>query len=441
MRIAMIGSGISGLTAAYLLHRHHEIDVFEANGYIGGHTNTVDVTLDGRDFAIDTGFIVHNDWTYPNFIRLLDELDVATQATSMGFSVRCDRTGVEYCGSSLNGLLAQRSNALRPGFYRMLRDILRFNREATAILEGAGSDATVSEYLEAHGYSDDFARLYLLPMGAAIWSCPLGTFGRFPIRFIVEFYHNHGLLSVRNRPTWRVIEGGSRSYVEQMTAGFRDRIHLNTPVDRVMRSEHGVRVCTASGEQEFDEVIFGCHSDQALRILGDATSTERSVLSAFPYNANSALLHTDASVLPRKRRAWAAWNYHISDAGSGHATVTYNMNILQRIESPHTFCVTLNEDDAIDEARVLGRFRYSHPVFTTERAAAQSRHGDVIRANRTSFCGAYWGNGFHEDGVNSALRVCREFGLCLEGRIGQDGELCDAASARPDQMAVTEVAV
>jgi len=414
VNIAIIGTGISGLTAGYLLHRQHQIDLFEANGYVGGHTHTVDVTLDGRDYAIDTGFIVHNDWTYPNFMRLLEQLGVASSPTSMGFSVRCDRSGVEYCGSSINGLLAQRRNALRPGFYRMLRDIGRFNRQAVDILDGDGSDMTVAGYLQAHGYSDDFARLYLLPMGAAIWSCPLGTFGQFPIRFIVEFYRNHGLLNIRNRPTWRVIDGGSRTYVEQMTARFGDRIHLNTPVRRVTRSDAGVHVTTDDGDQMYDEVIFACHSDQALRLLGDATEVERSLLGAFPYNANSAVLHTDVSVLPRRRRAWAAWNYHVTDGAAEQATVTYNMNILQHIESPHTFCVTLNEDEAIDPERVLGRFRYSHPVFTTERAAAQSRHGEVIRSRRTSFCGAYWGNGFHEDGVNSALRVCRAFGRSLD---------------------------
>ncbi|MFG0331872.1 MAG: NAD(P)/FAD-dependent oxidoreductase, partial [Maioricimonas sp. JB049] len=426
--------GISGLTAAWLLHRHHRIDLFEANGYVGGHTHTVDVSVDGRDYAIDTGFMVFNDWTYPGFCRLLDRLAVASRPTSMGFSVRCDRTGIEYCGSSLRGLLARRTNGLRPGFYRMLRDILRFNRQSSKVLEGDDSDRTVAEYLATHGYSDDFARMYLLPMGAAIWSCPPGTFGQFPVRFIVEFYRNHGLLNVRKRPTWRVIEGGSRRYVERMTAGFCDRIRLNTPVCRVTRNEQEVSVCTTSGEEQYDEIIFACHADQALRILGDATATERRLLSAFPYNSNSAVLHTDTSTLPQARRARAAWNYHLPSDAEDRATVTYNMNILQHIESPHTFCVTLNEDHAIDEARILGRFRYSHPVFTTARAAAQARHGEVIRSQRTSFCGAYWGNGFHEDGVTSALRVCRRFGIALDGRVSRDEACHDVVDARPGRV-------
>lgn len=413
MKIAIIGAGISGLTAAWRLHRDHDITVFEANSYPGGHTNTVDVELDGEQHAVDTGFIVFNDWTYPRFISLLEELNVDWLPTSMSFSVRCDSANLEYNGSSLNGLFAQRSNLLRPSFHRMIRDILRFNREAPehVLQRPATDETTVAEYLQRHGYSREFSEHYLLPMGAAIWSCPLGTFAHFPIRFIVEFYRNHGLLSIRNRPTWRVIRGGSRSYVRKLIAPFSDRIRLQTPIERVTRTQDAVFVAPRHGMAErFDHVIFACHSDQALRMLETTSTVEKEVLSEFPYGRNMAVLHTDTNVLPKRRRAWASWNYHLSgnsgDIQKKSASVTYQMNILQHLKSQHAINVTLNSDDLIAPEKILGRFEYHHPVFTVRRAAAQARHTELINVNRTSFCGAYWGNGFHEDGVVSALRVC-----------------------------------
>ena len=287
MKIAVIGAGISGLVAAYRLCSEHDITVFEANDYPGGHTNTVEAEFDGERHAIDTGFIVFNDWTYPHFIGLLDELGVASRSTTMSFSVRDERTGLEYNGHSLNTLFAQRRNLLRPSFYRMLADILRFNREARNLVIKGNDEITVGEFLLQHRFSEDFARYYLLPMGAAIWSCPIGTFAQFPIRFIVDFYHNHGLLNVFRRPTWRVVEGGSRAYVNAMTRRFHDRIRLRTPVQSVRRFPNRVDVQPRGGPSEsFDHVIFACHSDQALRILGDgATTPEREILSAFPYRA------------------------------------------------------------------------------------------------------------------------------------------------------------
>lgn len=418
MKIAIIGAGISGLTAAYRLSARHEITVFEANDYIGGHTHTVDVELDGERHAIDTGFIVFNDWTYPNFIKLLDELKVSSTPTSMSFSVRCDRTGLEYNGSSLNGLFAQRWNLFRPSFYRMLRDIMRFNREGQSLADSrpASNEAevTVGEFLHSHRYSREFADQYLLPMGSAIWSCPTGTFENFPIRFIAEFYRNHGLLSVRNRPTWRVIDGGSRTYVEAMTAKFRDRIRLNTPVQKVRRLVDAVEVESRGALVErFDHVVFACHSDQALRMLDDASAVENEVLNAFPYEKNIAVLHYDTAPLPRHQRAWASWNYLIPASPTTHATVSYCMNILQHLRSKNVFSVTLNSDEFIDPNKVLQRFQYHHPIFTTQRAAAQARHRELLNANRSSFCGAYWGNGFHEDGVVSALKVCEALGQLL----------------------------
>ncbi len=419
MKIAIIGAGISGLTAAYRLSPAHDITLFEANDYLGGHTNTVEVELDGERQVIDTGFIVFNDWTYPKFIEMLNELGVRSRPTSMSFSVRCDAANLEYNGSSLNGLFAQRRNLLRPSFYRMLRDILRFNRDAPELFlsRPVTDETTVGEFLARHRYSREFAEHYLLPMGAAIWSCPVGTFENFPIRFIVEFYRNHGLLSVRNRPTWRVIDGGSRNYVAKMAERFRERIRLKTAVERVRRSANDVVVIPRNGSSEsFDHVVLACHSDQALRMLADSTSTERDLLSEFPYGRNIAVLHTDPSVLPTRRRAWASWNYHLTSQSSSPglssrnsrqpATVTYQMNLLQHLRSQHVFNLTLNSDERIDPAKSLRRFEYHHPIFTVRRAAAQARHRELINVNRTSYCGAYWGNGFHEDGVVSALRVC-----------------------------------
>ncbi len=412
MRIAIIGAGISGLTAAYRLCLSHEITLFEANAYLGGHTNTVDVEIDGERHAIDTGFIVFNDWTYPNFIALLDELGVASRPTSMSFSVRCDAANLEYNGSSLNGLFAQRRNLLRPSFYRMLSDIMRFNREAPELLGRSADDATtVGEFLAKHRYSREFSDHYLLPMGAAIWSCPLGTFATFPIRFIVEFYKNHGLLSIRNRPTWRVIDGGSKTYVTKMAERFRGQIRLSSPIEQIRRTATDVTVFARGRPPElFDHVIIACHSDQALRMLADPTATERTVMSEFPYGRNVAVLHTDRRVLPRRKSAWASWNYHVSgratDSTTQSARVTYHMNLLQHIRSRHTLNVTLNSDDEIDHTKVLRRFEYHHPIFTSRRASAQARHRELINVHRSSFCGAYWGNGFHEDGVVSALRVC-----------------------------------
>lgn len=408
MKIAIIGSGISGLTAAHYLRRRHDITLFEVNAYVGGHTNTVDFELDGERHRIDTGFIVFNDWTYPNYIRLLDELGVPSQPTSMSFSVRCDVTGLEYNGNNLNGLFAQRSNLLRPSFYRMLRDILRFNRESPSLLESDSEEMTIGEYVRQGRYSREFVDHYLFPMGSAIWSCPPDKFALFPIRFIVEFYRNHGLLSVTKRPIWRVVQNGSRSYVDALTLPFRDRIVLNCPVQSVSRLEQGIGLHTETrGTEHFDHVIFACHSDQALRILADPTKLETELLGAFPYETNVAVLHTDTSVLPRRRRAWAAWNYHVQGTESNQATVTYNMNILQGLRSRNVFCVTLNGDNLINPRCVLRRMVYQHPIYTTRRKQVQKRHQELIDQQHTSFCGAYWGNGFHEDGVNSALAVCK----------------------------------
>lgn len=412
MNIAIIGGGVSGLAAAYWLHREYRVTLFEANDYAGGHTNTLDVSLDGERHAIDVGFIVFNERTYPNFIRLLDELGVPSRPTTMSFSVRDDRTGLEYNGHSLNTLFAQRRNLLRPAFYWMLADIVRFNAEAPRLVDDYSPETTVGEFLLRGDYSRQFVDQYLGPMGAAIWSCPTGTFARFPIRFVVEFFRNHGLLSLGGRPTWRVVEGGSRTYVEAMTRGFSSRIRLNCPIESVRRSASCVEVRPAGGAAEkFDQVVFACHSDEALALLGaQATPAEREILGEFPYSRNTAVLHTDSSVLPRRRRAWASWNYRLSDDDSAPPTLSYNMNMLQGLRSRHTFCVTLNDEARVAPERVLRRMAYRHPAFTAGRAAAQARYGELLGAQRSWYCGAYWGAGFHEDGVNSALAVVRAIG-------------------------------
>ncbi len=418
MKIAIVGTGISGMVAAYLLHRDHEITVFEAADYIGGHTNTLDVQLDGRRYAVDTGFIVFNDWTYPNFIALLKRLGVKTQASDMSFSVKCERTGLEYNGTSINTLFAQRRNLFRPSFYRMIRDILRFNRQAPTLLDWPEPGPSLGTYLDSHGYSQEFAEQYIVPMGAAIWSADRATMLGFPARYLVQFFKNHGMLSVDDRPTWRVITGGSQRYMEKLAAPFRERILLNSPVESITRHPASVEVRTRlnSGGRRacsFDAVVLAAHSDQSLAMLADPSPQEREILGAIRYQENEAVLHTDASLLPRRRLAWAAWNYHVLPDQPDRAVVTYHMNRLQGLAAPHQFCVTLNHTKAIDPRKIIRRIIYHHPVYSPAAVSAQKCHDEISGMNRTYYCGAYWGFGFHEDGVKSALAVCKMFGKDL----------------------------
>ena len=415
MKIAIIGSGIAGLTSAYLLNRRHQVSVFEASDWVGGHTHTVDVEVGGRSYAIDTGFIVFNDWTYPNFIRLLEILGVASKPTEMSFSVSDPLTGVEYNGNNLNTLFAQRRNLFSRPFIGMVRDILRFNREALDDLEHGRIPAsmTLGAYLKLGGYSQRFTEHYIVPMGAAIWSMSLIDMLDFPLQFFVRFFKNHGLLSVSDRPQWRVVEGGSRSYVAPLSESFREHIRLNCPVSRVERESHGVTVHSAAGNEHFDKVVFACHSDQALALLAQPTALEREILGALPYADNDVVLHTDTRLLPKRPLAWASWNYRLGGPVDQPAAVTYDMNILQGIKSETTFCVSLNQSDAIDPGKILARYTYAHPQYSLEAVAAQARWEELLGANHSYFCGAYWANGFHEDGVVSALRVAREFGEAL----------------------------
>jgi predicted NAD/FAD-binding protein len=408
MKVAIIGSGISGLSCAHYLSVDHDVHVFEANRKIGGHTATVDVQLGTGRYAIDTGFIVFNDWTYPNFIALMNELGVASKATEMGFSVRDPLTGLEYSGTNLNTLFAQRRNLFSPAFIGMIRDILRFNRDSVDDLESGRIDdqQTLGTYLARNGYGQKFIRYYLSAMGSAIWSADCATILEFPVSFFVRFFKNHGLLSVSDRPQWRVIQGGSRQYLQPLCARFAERIHTGVPVEKVVRQKgRGVTLHMADGRQlAFDQVVIATHSDQALELLESPSVAEREILGAIPYQSNDVVLHTDVRMLPRRTKAWASWNYTLGQ-NEERAVVTYNMNILQGIEAPETFCVTLNNMAAINPHKILGQFQYDHPVFSRAGMLAQGRWGEINGVNNTWYCGAYWHNGFHEDGVVSALRV------------------------------------
>ncbi|MFW2374025.1 MAG: NAD(P)/FAD-dependent oxidoreductase [Gammaproteobacteria bacterium] len=410
MKLAIIGSGIAGNVLAYHLHKDHNITVFEANDYVGGHTHTHDININNADYKIDTGFIVFNEQTYPNFISLLEQLNVETQKSSMSFSVKCEKTGLEYNGNNLNSMFAQRSNLLRPSFYRMIKDILRFNRECVSILEQSDITISLGQYLKDNNYSQQFIEQYITPMGSAIWSSSYEQMMDFPAHFFIRFFYNHGLLNVNNRPDWYVIKGGSRSYVEKLTRSFRQQIRLNSPVQRVKRLASHVEITTNDMPSEkFDYVFFACHSDQALKMLSSADAFEQNTLSAFPYQDNEAILHTDTKLLPKRKLAWGAWNYHNTDNQNSPVAVTYNMNILQGIRSTETFCVTLNNTQAIDESKIIKRLNYAHPLFTQDAINSQSKHSTLNGINRCFYAGAYWRYGFHEDGVVSALNTINDF--------------------------------
>lgn len=410
MKIAVIGTGIAGNLVAHRLCRDHDVHVFEAGDHIGGHTHTHDIAWGGRSYAVDTGFIVFNLETYPRFTALLDELGVARQASDMSFSVKCERSGLEYNGSSFNTLFAQRRNLVRLSFHRMLRDIVRFNREAKALVGMPYASLSLRSFLQQGGYCREFIEQYLVPMSAAIWSADPARVFDFPASFVLRFFHNHGLLNIQDRPQWYVIRGGSREYVRRLCAPYVRKVRLRTPVRTIRRHADHVMVKAAGCEAErFDQVFIATHSDQALAMLGDATDLERQVLGAIRFQRNEAVLHTDASLMPKRRLAWAAWNYHIPAHAPQQVPVTYNMNILQGLAAPVQFCVTLNHSHGIRPDTVLKRLRYDHPVFDTAAVAAQRRHAELNGERRTYYCGAYWRYGFHEDGVTSALTALQHF--------------------------------
>ena len=415
MKIAIIGSGISGLTAAHLLHKQHDITILEANDYIGGHTHTHQIEVDKKKWLIDSGFIVYNENTYPNFIKLLQKLKVDTQKTSMGFSVKAPGQKLEYSGGSLNSLFAQRLNLFRPSFMMMLKDILRFNRISVAKLSNLNESTTIYEFLINHKFNKNFIENYIIPMGAAIWSTAAKKTTEMPAVFYIRFFKNHGLLQIFNRPQWFVIKGGSKAYIPKIIAGFKNKILLSTPVSKVIRGKNSVEVFYGKdfASHQFDKVIFATHSDQALALLEDPSEEEVEILGSLPYQKNVALLHTDSSILPKKKITWSSWNYLLSGDQSKPVTLTYNMNILQSLKSKTNFLVTLNSNGDVDKSKIIKTLVYHHPLFTVKGVKAQKEKNKISGVNNTFYCGAYWGNGFHEDGVNSALDVCSFFDKAL----------------------------
>jgi predicted NAD/FAD-binding protein len=417
MKIAIIGSGISGMTCAHLLQQDHHVTLLEQNDYLGGHTATNQLEIEGKSYAVDSGFIVFNDRTYPLFNKLLAKLGIQAQPTEMSFSVVNPELGLQYNGHNLNTLFAQRSNLFKPHFYKFISEILRFNKLAKQAVDAEPS-LSVGQFLTEHGFSTMFQENYLLPMGAAIWSSTLNAINQFPMQFFARFFVNHGLLDVTNRPQWYVIPGGSQQYIKPLLAGLEGNIHLNSPVHNVQRSEQGVTIDYGDNKQwQGDAVVFACHSDQALAILGEqATSEERNILGKLKYQPNEVILHTDQRLLPSIDRARASWNYLLpptKERGDRLASVTYDMNRLQGLDDAPQFCVTLNPLQAIDEDKIIKRFNYMHPIFSIEGHQAQQQREQISGHNHSYFCGAYWHNGFHEDGVRSAVEVCRQFGVEL----------------------------
>lgn len=416
MRIAIIGSGVSGLVCAHLLHQRHDVVLYEADDRPGGHSHTHRVELPDITADVDTGFLVYNERTYPLFRRFLDRLGVATQPSDMSFSVSDARTGIEWRGTSPSTVFAQRRNVARPAFWRMLADVGRFNRLARELLEDPPpDDVTLEDVLGSHRWSPGFRDWYLIPLGSSIWSADPTTFTRIPATIFARFFERHGLLRLRDQPRWRTVTGGSRTYVQAILGPLQaeGRLRLGTPIDKIRREAGGVELVSRGGAESFDHVVVATHSDQALRLLSDPDRLENETLGAIRYQPNRATLHTDARLLPRNRRAWASWNYHRLHADTDQATLTYHLNRLQGIASTTPVLLTLNEDHAIDPESVLARMDYAHPVLDHGAVIAQGRHGEINGARRTWYCGAYWGNGFHEDGVRSAAETCRALGVML----------------------------
>ncbi|MCM2679996.1 NAD(P)/FAD-dependent oxidoreductase [Echinimonas agarilytica] len=410
MKVAVIGSGISGLVTSYLLKEEYQVTLFEKNSYLGGHTATKELSGAHQGVAVDTGFIVFNNRTYPNFLKFLARLGVDYQNTDMSFSVSNKDTQLEYNGHSLSTLFADWKNAFNPKFYRLLYDIMRFNKQARAAFDNheIDPDLTLGDFLDLHNYNEYFRVNYLMSMGAAIWSSSIREMEEFPLLFFVRFFINHGLLDVTNRPQWYVVKGGSHQYVKAWQKECAEHVNIMSGAVSVTRDQHGVLVTTDSEQLQFDKVIFACHSDEALKLLGsNASPNEAQILGDIPYQNNEVVLHTDITRLPKHKRAWAAWNYMLDNKDSPLATLTYNMNILQGLKSDTTYCVSLNQTDQIDAEHIIGRYHYSHPVFNITSFEAQKKRDEINGQHNTYFCGAYWYNGFHEDGVRSALDVVK----------------------------------
>jgi len=411
MRIAVVGSGIAGMATAWQLAREHSVVLFEADSRLGGHTHTHTVEREGRSFQVDSGFIVHNPENYPLLTAMFRELGVETQPTTMSFSVHSERTGLEYNAGTLNGLFCQRRNLLRPRFYRMVADILRFYRESPALLQGDAQGPALGDYLREHRYSPMFIDEHLIPMASALWSSPSDRVLQFPARYLVQFMANHHMLSAGARPTWRVVKGGSSAYIRALESRWRVEARLSSAVQSVRRVEGGVEITTPHYAETFDQAVLACHSDQALKLLDQPSEREREVLGAIRYQPNETVLHTDARLLPKNPRAWAAWNAHIPASPSADCTVSYCMNLLQGLTSREPFVVTLNRTAAIDPGKVIARMRYAHPEYTHASVAAQARRDEINGVDRIWYAGAYWGWGFHEDGIRSAIDVVRALGV------------------------------
>ena len=414
MRIAIIGGGISGLTSAYLLADEHEVVLFEAENRLGGHTHTVDVPWGDRTYRVDTGFIVFNKKTYPNFTKLMRRLEVPWQPSRMSFSVKCEKTGLQFSPSTFNSLFIQRRNLFRPGFYRMLADIFRFKHVAKELLHSGDYNVTLHQFLKSRGFSRPFIEHFIIPMGAAIWSADPKQFKRFPALLFIRFFKNHGFLDLYNQPLWLTVQGGSSRYIEPLSRPFKKGVRLNSPVNAVRRKNGHVEVAVqGAGPERFDAVVIAAHSDQALELLSDPSESENNILGQIRYQENRTLLHTDSSILPSRKAAWASWNYFVPGKETGRLALTYHMNTLQRLQAPVDFCVSLNMDSLLQESKILFRMLYHHPAYSPESLSARKRLHEINGVRQTFFAGAYWGYGFHEDGVNSALEVCRHFGKTL----------------------------
>lgn len=428
-RIAVVGSGIAGLATAWWLSQRHAVTLFESETRLGGHTHTHDIHLQGRDYAVDTGFIVFNPDHYPLLSGLFETLGVASRPTTMSFSVHSEASGVEYNATSLDGLFCQRRNLVSPRFLGMLRDLTRFYREAPALLEGPGPGPSLGDWLAANRYGAAFRDEHLVPMASALWSSPSQRILEFPARYLVQFMANHQMLQVDGRPQWRVVQGGSSRYIDALRARWRVEERVGCAVQTVHRGATGVDIVSAAGTERFDRVVLACHSDQALGLLADADANERAILGAIRYQTNDVVLHTDARLLPRRRKAWAAWNAHVPASPTQACTVSYCMNLLQGIDAPEPLIVTLNRSEAIDPERILRRMHYAHPIQDAAAVAAQQRADEIQGVRNTWFAGAYWGWGFHEDGIRSAARVAQAFGLGPNVDAAQTAALTRSAPA------------
>ena len=408
MKIAIIGSGISGNTLAYYLNPHHQIALFESNDRIGGHSHTHHIDVFNQKVSVDTGFIVFNKKTYPNFLKLLHELKVPYEKSAMSFSVKDSQKDFEYNGTSLNALFAQRKNFINPKFYKMIREILRFNK-SSIILLSSNEEISLGDYLKREGYSDFFKKYYILPMGSAIWSSNIKTMMQFPAKFFIQFFNNHGMLNINDRPQWLTISGGSINYVNKMIEPFRKKIKINQNIKYVERKKDYIAIYHKDRVEKFDWVFFACHSDEALKLIKSPNSDEKNILKAIPYTDNEVILHYDDHFMPKRKLAWAAWNYHIDDNANSPASLTYNMNILQNLKTEVPLLVTLNPLQKINKKKIIKTLSYAHPQYSLRSIEAQSKYHLISGVNRTSFAGAYWGNGFHEDGVKSALDAIQQF--------------------------------